>query len=80
MERKGGGGRGVEKGNVTLKSPLQGTRLAETYIPHSQLISVFSPLPSSPLQKKTGIYVFNVFGVGEKPRRGDGIYLQDSID
>lgn len=50
---------GGEKGNVTLKSPLQGIRLAETYIPHSQLISVFSCLPLLSKRKLVCTYVMS---------------------
>lgn len=50
---------GDEKGNVTLKSPLQDIRLAETYIPHSQLISVFSRLPLLSKRKLVCTYVMS---------------------
>ena len=50
MERKGGGFGEGWKGNVTLKSPLRGIHLAETYTSLTQLILVFPPF--SPIQRK----------------------------
>ena len=67
--RKRGEGGGKE-GNVTLKSPLRGIHLAETYIPaHSYQ---FFPLVSSPM--KTGRFVWNVFKLEKTSSRDGYIY------